>query len=101
MRTGSGRTGSGRAGERLRGFSGVLAGGLVVLVAALAVAWLVAERSGVSGPGVNTLVWHTVAAVAAVLVQRQADRRSGAPGAFAAVAVLAITVLLLTVQWLP
>jgi hypothetical protein len=94
------RKAGGKAGARLRGLSGVLAGGLVVLVAALVVAWVVAERGGAAGPGVNTMVWHAVAAVAAVLVQREADRRDGAPGVFAAVTVLAITALVLTVQWL-
>jgi hypothetical protein len=70
MRDGGGVS---RAGALLRGFSGVLAGGLV---------------------------WHSGAAVAAVLVQRQADRRPGVPGVSAALAVLLITTVLLTVQWL-
>jgi predicted permease len=92
--------GAGKAGARLRGFTGVLAGGLVVLVLALLAAWAVAERVGTPGPGLNTLVWHGAAAVAAVLAQRRADRRRGAPGVWAAVAVLVITAVLLTVQWL-
>jgi hypothetical protein len=90
----------GRAGARLRGLSGVLAGGLVVLVLALVGAWGVAERNGTPGPGVNTLAWHAGAAVVAVLAQRQADRRPDAQGVCAAVAVLVVTAVLLTVQWL-
>ena len=97
MRDGGGVS---RAGALLRGFSGVLAGGLVVLVLALVGAWVVATQTGAPGPGLNTLVWHSGAAVAAVLVQRQADRRPGVPGVSAALAVLLITTVLLTVQWL-
>jgi hypothetical protein len=92
--------GGSRAGARLRGFSGVLAGGLVVLVLALVGVWVVAVQTGTPGPGLNTLVWHAGAAVAAVLVQRQADGRPGAPGVWAALAVMLITAVLLTVQWL-
>lgn len=104
VRNGRGRSGrgnaGGRAGARLRGFTGVLAGGLVVLVLTLVGAWVVAERSGTPGPGLSTIVWHALAAVAAVVAQRQADRRRGTPGAWAAVAVLVVTLVLLVVQWL-
>lgn len=85
---------------RLRGFSGVLAGGLVVLVLALGAAWVVAERNGTPGPGASTLLWHAGAAFVAVLAQRQADRRPGAAGTVAALAVVAITAALVTAQWL-
>jgi hypothetical protein len=91
---------AGWAGARLRGLSGVLAGGLAVLVVALVGAWIAAERNGVPGPGPDTLAWHAVAAVAAVLAQRHADRRPGADGVVAALAVVAITVMVLAVQWL-
>lgn len=84
----------------LCGLSGLLAGGLVVLVLALVVAWAVAVGVGAPGPGAGTLVWHGVGAVAAVLVQRQADRRSGAAALLAALAVVAITAVVLAVQWL-
>lgn len=90
----------GRAGARLRGFTGLLAGGLVVLALALLATWAVAAHFGTPGPGTGTLAWHAGAAVAAVIAQRQADRRSGAPGVLAAVAVLVITGVLLAVQWL-
>jgi hypothetical protein len=93
-------SGGGKAGAWLRGFTGLLAGGLVVLVVALTVAWAVAERFGTPGPGTGTLAWHAGAAVAAVVAQRQADRRPGTPGVLAAVAVLVITGVLLVVQWL-
>jgi hypothetical protein len=89
-----------RSGARLRGFTGLLTGGLVVLVVALVVAWAVAERAGTPGPGTGTLAWHASAALAAVIAQSQADRRPGTPGVLAAVAVLVITAVLLTVEWI-
>jgi hypothetical protein len=87
------------AGGVLRGLSGLLAGGLVALLVALGIAWYVADRTGTSGPGVHTLVWHAVAAVAAVVAQRYADRHRGAGGAVAAAAVIVIAAVLLTTQW--
>ena len=89
-----------KLGARLRGFTGLLAGGLVVLVVALGVAWVVAERTGAPGPGIATLAWHAGAAIAAVIAQRQADHRAGGPGILAAVAVIVITGVLLATQWL-
>lgn len=89
-----------RAAAWLRGLSALLAGGLVALVLALVVAWIVAERTGAPGPGTNTLIWHAAGAVAAVVVQRQADRRPGAAGVLAACGVVVITAVVLAVQWL-
>ncbi|MBN9099515.1 MULTISPECIES: hypothetical protein [unclassified Pseudonocardia] len=84
----------------LRGFSGLLAGGLAALAVALYVAWFVADRTGSVGPGASTLVWDSVAAVAAVAAQVYADRRAGARGAAAAVGVVAVTAAVLAAQWL-
>jgi hypothetical protein len=97
---GSPRAMSTRAGGLLRGLSGLLAGGLVALLLALGIAWYIADRAGTSGPGGQTLVWHAVAAVAAVLAQRDADRHRGMRGALAACTVIVITAVLLTVEWL-
>ena len=97
---GSPRAVSTRAGRLLRGFSGLLAGGLVVLLVALGVAWYVADQAGSLGPGAQTLVWHAVAAVAAVVAQRHADRHRDVGGVLAACAVIVITAVLLTVEWL-
>jgi hypothetical protein len=84
----------------LRGLSGLLAGGLVAIVLVLAVLWVVAERDGVPGPGADVVGWHAVAAVAAVLAQRVADRRPGWVGVLAALAVTAITAAVLGFLWL-
>jgi hypothetical protein len=72
--------------------SGVLAGGLVALAVALVSSWVIATRLGVPGPPVSFLVWHALAAVAAVVLQVRADRARSA-GASAAVVVLAAAVL--------
>jgi glucose-6-phosphate-specific signal transduction histidine kinase len=89
-----------RAGRLLRGLSGLLAGGLVILLVTLGVAWYVADQAGSSGPGAQTLVWHAVAAVAAVIAQRYADRHRDTRGVLAAGAVIVIAAVLLTVEWL-
>lgn len=87
-------------GRRLRVLTGLLAGGLVVLLIALGVAWFVAGRAGAPGPGPGLLAWHAVAAVVAVLAQRHADRRPGRDGTPAALAVLGVTVAVLAFLWI-
>jgi hypothetical protein len=89
-----------RAVRLLCGFSGVLAGGLVALAVVLLVAALVAQQRAVPGPGTLTIAAHAVAAVVAVLVQRRADRMPDAAAAGAALAVVALTVVVLAAQWL-
>lgn len=87
------------AGRVLRGLTGVLAGGLVALLVALGVAWVVSRNADMPGPGTGTLVWHAVAVAVAVPAQVYADRRPGAPGVAAAVVVLLTAAALLTFQW--
>lgn len=72
--------------------SGVLAGGLVALAVALVATRVVATQLGVPGPPVPFLVWHGLAAVAAVVLQVRADR-ARSPAASAAVAGVAALVL--------
>jgi hypothetical protein len=88
------------AGRVLRGVTGVLAGGLVALLVALGVAWVVSDTADMPGPGTATLVWHAVAAVVAVPAQVYADRRPGPRGVLAAAVVLVAAAALLTFQWL-
>lgn len=84
----------------LRGLSGVLAGGLVALAAALIVAGVVAQQRGVPGPGAVSIGGHLVAAVVAVVLQRRADRTPGLQAAGWAGAVTVLTVVVLAVLWL-
>ena len=95
------RGGPGRRGIRLlRGFSGVLAGGLVALAVTLVVAGIVAQQRDVPGPGVVAIACHALAAVVAVLVQRRADRAAGPAAVGAALGVVALTAVVLGAQWL-
>jgi hypothetical protein len=80
--------------------SGVLAGGMVALVAGLLVAWVVALQAGSPGPGAVTLLVHAVAAVAAVGAQVYADRTPGTRGTLAAAGVIVTIGVVLTVEWL-
>lgn len=89
-----------RAGGFVRALSGLLAGGLVVLVLALLAAWFVADRRGAPGPGVGTLAWHIAAAVLAVAGQWHADHHPGRDGTVAALLVIGVTSVVLAVQWL-
>lgn len=89
-----------RAGGFVRALSGLLAGGLVVLVLALLAAWFVADGRGAPGPGASTLGWHIAAAVLAVIGQWQADRRPGRDGTVAALLVIGVTSAVLAAQWL-
>jgi len=84
----------------LRGLSGVLAAGLVALVAGLAVAWVVALWAGSPGPGAGTLLVHAAAAAVVMVVRVYADRTPGPRGAVAAVGVIVTVVAVLTVEWL-
>jgi hypothetical protein len=89
-----------RAVRLLRGFSGVLAGGLVALTVALVIGAVMAQQRAVPGPDALTIAGHAAAAVAAVLVQRRADRARGPAAVGAALAVVTLTVVVLAVQWL-
>ncbi|MDN5859317.1 MAG: hypothetical protein L0H84_11915, partial [Pseudonocardia sp.] len=84
----------------LRTVTGLLAGGLVALVVALGIAWVVAARVNVPGPGTGRIVLHLVAAAAAVAAQRYADRHPDVGGVAAALAVLVVAATLLAVAWI-
>lgn len=90
---------SGPGLRALRGFSGVLAGGLVALAVTVAVAqWLIGSVDR-PGPGFGAVAGHAVAAVAAVGLQLVADGSRGARAALAAVAVLVLAALVLWLGW--
>ncbi|HEX2298670.1 MAG TPA: hypothetical protein VHH34_09165, partial [Pseudonocardiaceae bacterium] len=75
----------------LRGFSGVLAGGLVVLAVTVAGAqWLIGSAAR-PGPGTAFVLGHGTAALIAVVLQVVADRSQGARATLAATAVLVLT----------
>lgn len=85
----------GRPAVALRGLTGLLAGGLVVLVVALVTMGVVAGREHAPGPGAVTIGWHVLAAVVAVGLQWFADRTRGVRGVAACGVVVVITVAVL------
>ncbi len=85
----------------VRGFTGLLAGGLVALVLALGVAWIIADAQGAPGPGPVRMIGHLVAAVVAVAAQAYVDRHPDGRGLVAAVVVVAVTVAVLVIAWVP
>lgn len=89
----------GRAIRLLRGLSGALAAGLVVLAVLLGVAQWLSGPDTVPGPGIGALVGHWVGAIVAVVLQWVADRRRGVGAVVAALAVLAVVVAVLWTWW--
>lgn len=83
----------------LRGLSGALALGLLVLTVTLAVAQWFSGTTTVPGPGAGTLVGHGAGTLAALVLQYAADRSRGRRAALAAAAVLAVVAVVLWVWW--
>ncbi len=102
-RRGARREGSaaepGRVLRLLRGLSGALAAGLVVLAVFLGVVKGFSGPETVPGPTVGALVGHGVGAAVAVVLQWVADRSRGGRAAVAALAVLAVVVAVLWTFW--
>lgn len=88
-----------RFGRLLRGLSGALAAGLLMLALSLAGVQVWALTVDQQGPGFFALCTHLVAAVVAVLVQLRADRRQGAGGAGAGLVVMLIVFGILWFWW--
>ncbi|SHK91358.1 hypothetical protein SAMN05443637_11490 [Pseudonocardia thermophila] len=84
----------------VRGCTGLLAGGLVAMLLALSLAWLIAAGHDAPGPGLGRIGGHLVAAVVAVAAQRYADRHPGVRGLLGSAVVLLTTVLLLALAWI-
>lgn len=95
-RTGSERT---RFGRLWRGFTGSLAAGLVALALIVLGAGLVSVVVGAPGPGVVPLCAHPLAALLALVLQRQVDRRDGRAAAAAGIAILADAASVLVFFW--
>lgn len=83
----------------LRGLSGALAAGLVVLAALLAAAHWLSGPDTVPGPSTGLLVRHGVGAALAVTLQWVADRSRGRRATIAALAVVAVVVSVLWTSW--
>ena len=85
----------------LRGISGVVAAGVVVLGVVVVLAAVLAARRSVQGPGTAEVVAHVVAAVVVVVAQRSADRQHRGPKVVLdLIVVLVVGAALLWTQWL-
>lgn len=83
----------------LRGLSGIVAAGTLVLTAVVVGTAVVADRREFPGPGAPSVTWHIIATAIAVAAQIYSDRRHGF-AAFSGSSVVFIAAgLLLWTQW--
>ncbi|MBL1076137.1 hypothetical protein JK358_17200 [Nocardia sp. 2] len=83
----------------LRGFSGVIAAGTVVLALVVVGAEVLGYRRGFPGPGAADVAWHVAGAVVALGAQIFADRRHGFAAFCGSLVVFAVAGYLLWAQW--
>jgi hypothetical protein len=92
-------TGAGAGLRFLRGLSGIVTGGLVVLALGVAVTQYLGHSRGFPGPGALSVAAHVVAAIVAVIAQRITDRRRGFSAVLGALVVFVAAGLVLWTQW--
>ncbi|WP_327141924.1 hypothetical protein [Nocardia sp. NBC_01327] len=83
----------------LRGLSGIVAGGTVVLAATVVGASIIGAQRGFPGPGTADLAWHVCAGLLVVAAQIFADRRQGITALFGVLVVFIVAGSLLWAQW--
>lgn len=83
----------------LRGLSGAVTAGLVVLAVVVAGAQYLGLERGFPGPGAVSVAVHIVAALAAVAVQHFADHRRRMASVSASLVVFAVAAAVLWTQW--
>ena len=83
----------------MRAFSGVVTGGVVVLMLVVVGAAVFGVQRGFPGPGPVSIVWHVGAAVVVLGLQWFADRRNGVVSFIASAAVIVVAAVLLWTQW--
>lgn len=81
-----------RVGTYARGLTGSLAVGLLALALVLIGVQFWATHQGQEGPGLISVLTHTVSAVVALTLQAIADRRRDQVGGWCALGVLLVTV---------
>ncbi|GAA4841624.1 hypothetical protein [Saccharopolyspora rosea] len=81
---------SSRAGTALRGITGSLAAGSLVLGLALVGMQFWATAHGQEGPGLPAVIWQVVSGLVAVVLQAVSDRRRDTVGGWALVCVLVV-----------
>ncbi|WP_328387887.1 hypothetical protein [Nocardia sp. NBC_00416] len=83
----------------IRGISGIVAAGLVLLAVVVVGAALIGDRRGFPGPGAESVVAHIAVAVIAVVAQVYSDRTRGAMSLGAAAVPPVAGAILLWTQW--
>lgn len=83
----------------LRGLSGAVTAGLVVLAVVVGGAQYLGSQRGFPGPGAVSVAAHITAAIVAIVIQHFADHRRRAVSAFASILVLLVAGILLWTQW--
>ncbi len=83
----------------LRGLSGVVAAGMVVLTLVVAGSAVVGGLRGYPGPGMRMVAWHVGLSAVAVTAQVFTDRRRALPAFFGALVVFGAAGYLLVTQW--
>ncbi|MFF2088255.1 hypothetical protein ACFVVM_31115 [Nocardia sp. NPDC058176] len=83
----------------VRGISGIMAGGVLVLLCVVIGAAVMGSRRDFPGPGAESLSWHVVAALVVVAAQLVADRGRGFAALSGSAIVLVTTGVLLWTQW--
>ncbi|WP_243636604.1 hypothetical protein [Rhodococcus sp. Eu-32] len=83
----------------LRGLSGAVTAGLVVLAVVVIGTQYLGSQRGFPGPGTVSVASHIGAAIVAIVLQRIADHRSRAVSVIASLLVFALAGVLLWTQW--
>lgn len=83
----------------LRGLSGAVTAGLVVLAVVVVGAQYIGSQREFPGPGTVSVAAHIGAAVAAIVVQHFADHRRRGVSVISSVLVFVIAGVLLWTQW--
>ena len=86
-------------GRVIRGLSGALTAGVIVLTLVVVGAHYLGDRWNFPGPGSTSITWHVAASVVVVVAQVVADRRRGGASMAASLTVFVITAVLLWTQW--
>ncbi len=83
----------------LRGLSGAITAGLVVVAVIVSSAQYLGTQRGFPGPGTVSVMAHIGAAIAAIVVQHFADHRRRGTSVAASLVVFVIAGVLLWTQW--
>lgn len=83
----------------LRGLSGAITAGLVVLAVVVAGAQYLGGQRGFPGPGTVSVAAHIGAAVVAIVLQHFADHRKRVTAVVSSLLVFVVTGVLLWTQW--